>query len=272
MFRMTGLALLAAIATGCGGGSVGDGKQIARSEQWFCEAAGTSVSCGVAMLAAEGESGAYACAAGELRVQCPPAIDLGKVDGLDDLLAEYGLAKATLEELPWACLLTGDHQRHCVKNVEAASRRVYADDGAPGDQTGDGSGDGEGDGSGEGDGPDAPAEDPVPPETCEPEAWEGYFRDHATFEYQRAGIDIDFPQEIFDVTADFTDLALEAGNLPTNPGAPSCHEGEWAMREGAWFDATMEGCLNLSDPILVMCQQAANYAPQSGACNATASW
>ena len=44
------------------------------------------------------------------------------------------------------------------------------------------------------------------------------------------------------------------------------------MREGAWVDAVMAGCVDLNDPILVMCQQAANYAPASGACNETGLW
>jgi hypothetical protein len=44
------------------------------------------------------------------------------------------------------------------------------------------------------------------------------------------------------------------------------------MREQSWLDAVWKGCLILSEPILVMCQQAANYAPDTGACNATGTW
>jgi hypothetical protein len=198
-----------------------------------------------------------------------------------------------LDRLPWACLLTGDTQRTCSKNVESASRtiREQGNEGVTCDQgdescmTEPGS---EEPGTTEPgstepgtEEPSTPPEmgepvgepgDPVPPSSCEPTAWEGYFRDHATFEYQRHGVNIDFPQEIFDALADFTSLAIASANVPVTEGAPSCHEGEWAMREGAWFDATMEGCLNLNNAILVMCQQAANYAPTVGACNATGTW
>jgi hypothetical protein len=34
----------------------------------------------------------------------------------------------------------------------------------------------------------------------------------------------------------------------------------------------MNGCTQLNNPILVMCQQAANYAPMQGACAETGTW
>jgi hypothetical protein len=96
----------------------------------------------------------------------------------------------------------------------------------------------------------------------------------ATFQYHQNGVNIDFPQNIFDVNADFNALALASANPPTNPGAPSCAAGESAMRENAWLDAVMAGCSDsaMSNAILVMCQEGANFAPRSGACNATGTW
>ena len=44
------------------------------------------------------------------------------------------------------------------------------------------------------------------------------------------------------------------------------------MRGDSWMEAAMAGCNNLSDAILVMCQQGANYAPNAGACNTTGTW
>jgi hypothetical protein len=44
------------------------------------------------------------------------------------------------------------------------------------------------------------------------------------------------------------------------------------MREQSWFDAVGEGCQQLDNAILSMCQQAANYAPAIGACEPTGTW
>lgn len=118
------------------------------------------------------------------------------------------------------------------------------------------------------------AEKPDIPSSCDPKAWEPYFAQLATHEYQSCGVEgIEFPRELFDTSASFQDLAVASGSLPPpTAGAPSCHSGESSMRKQSWLDAVMKGCYNLNDPILVMCQQAANYAPSTGKCNATATW
>ncbi len=271
------------------------GTEIASTSQWLCSADSAALSCRAAMPAKPGESGAYACVLGDSSDACPPELVPESVAGLNELLSAYQFDDVRLAEIPWACLLTGNAERDCIKSVKrAADKEVRTPDPGTGEVGGDdgdvspsddvptptdpGTVDGTPDDGVPDDGqvPDEGhqtiAEEPAPPANCEPQGWEGYFQQRATYSYQQHGVDIVFPREIFDVTANFNDLAIASGFLPDNPGAPSCHDGEWAMREDAWLDATMEGCMGLDQAILVMCQQAANYAPTAGACNATGSW
>lgn len=239
------------LITGCAGEITGESGS---SQQWLCDADGERVTCGAAIPGAEGEAGAYACMGGEGTEACPPADAFAELEGLlpADLFAE-------LDSLPWACLLTGAHERHCTRDaarareMETRSEPVTSEAPPPGDDGGE----------------FTPASIPG---DCVPTSWESYFCEHATFSYRSHGVDVTFPCDIFDVSASFTDLAIASAGVRSTPGAPSCHEGEWAMREGAWLDAVTAGCTGLSDAILVMCQQAANYAPDSGACSATGTW
>jgi hypothetical protein len=239
----------------CTGELSGPGpSETGSSKHWLCEAGGGRVTCSAAIPGAAGEPGAYACTGAEGLEACPSADAFADVAGFlpSELLAE-------LEGLPWACLLTGAHERHCTR--DAARARDMEVESPPL--------------AGEEPSPSAPSDEFRPasvPADCAATSWERYFCDHATFSYQSHGVDVAFPCDIFDVSQPFTELATASAAVRSTPGAPSCHEGEWAMREGAWLDAVTVGCMGLSDAILVMCQQAANYAPDAGVCNATGTW
>jgi len=258
-------ALAAGIA-GCSGQLVGE--NVGGEQQWLCDIEDGAVVCTVAMPAAAGEIGAYACMAGEERVTCPPAASFEGIAGLDELLVAYDFGD-DFYALPWACLLTGEHQRHCARDVDRATAALRSEPTPSGDPDGDGGGDYTPAPDG---GDELGGGDPELPGDCLPASWEAYFCAHATHEYRSHGVDITFPCDVFDASADFTGLALASAGVPTTAGAPSCHEGEWAMREGAWRDAVLVGCMDLNTEILVLCQQAANYAPTAGVCNATGTW
>jgi hypothetical protein len=239
---------------------------------WQCDIESTNVACQAPMPGQAGEPGAYACDANDARAVCPPASIVDATPGLNDLVLKYQ-ASTTFKALPWACLLTGRDQRTCVRDVrtgtpsapgqqpstpnEPTQPQMPSDPTQPSNTT-----------------PPAQAQvaQPAPPTSCDATAWEPYFANLATFEYQTHGVKITFPRSLFNSGADFQSLATEAGQLPANPGAPSCQQGEGDMRQQAWLDAVMDGCSNLNSAILVMCQQAANYAPQQGACAPTGTW
>ncbi len=223
-----------------------DGPARSEAALWQCLTEGNDVTCDAALPAQPGESGAYACEAADPRAVCPPPAAVSRTPGLDALLTRAG-ADGRFDTLRWACLLTGAHQRTCVREVAPSAPEKIPTEGGEVTQ-------------------------PPPPAACDPELWEAYFAQLATFEYRAHGVKITFPRELFDTTASFDDLAIEATRVPANEGAPSCAEGEWAMRQQAWLDAVMNNCLGLNQEILVMCQQAANYAPAQGACGRTGTW
>lgn len=259
------VAVVFAVLSGCGGGVATIDDRPSKSSQWLCSANETAIQCSAALPGQPGESGAYACKSGELSAACPETT-LTVIPGAEKLIAKFGLSDK-INKVQWACLLTGKHQRQCVQDLAAASRQLQdigelpAANPIPGSTPGANNPTGTPTGS-----------PPTVPASCDPKAWEPYFKERSTHEYRNAKVDIDFPREIFDVSANFNNLAIESASLPANPGKPSCHEGEWSMREKAWMDAVLKGCTNLNNAILVMCQQAANYAPKAGACAPTGSW
>jgi hypothetical protein len=257
---------VAAALLGCGGGdSAPNAKTGSESSGlWGCDTSGTSVVCTAAIATAQRAGGVYACGATESGATCPDSAALKQVPGLDALLARSGAASA-FAAMPWACLVTGKHQYQCVRDV-APSAGTSDGTGGTSDGSGGATGDGSGKGGGTGDGK------PPAPSTCDPKQWEPYFAALATYEYAAHGAPVTFPRGIFDTSASFQDLAVASASVKSTPGAPSCHDGEWAMRQQSWLDAVQKGCTMLNDPILVMCQQAANYAPNTGACNATGTW
>jgi hypothetical protein len=229
---------------------------------------------------------AYVCKPGEQAAHCPDAASLKNVAGLDQLLQNTAVAKA-FASMPWACLATGAHQFQCARDVGTTHDGTGGGDGnGSGTGTSDGTANGgTGDGTpaggngsggsgagGSGGTADGSGGKPPAPSSCVPTAWEPYFAQLATYEYKKTGIQITFPRGIFDTSANFTDLSTAAGSVKTTPGAPSCHDGEWDMRQQSWLDAVQNGCDDLRNAILVLCQQAANYAPNAGACNATGTW
>lgn len=248
------------------------------SALWSCDTENTSVVCTAALPKGESDSMAYVCQAGDAAKRCPDAAALTNVGGLDALL-DKAQAGDAFKAMPWACLVTGNNQFECIRDIART---------APGKRAGLAGAPGGG------------GERPAAPEGCDVEAWQSYFAKLASFEYQAAGVDITFPENLFDANANFVDVALGAaggaggaggvpdmGNLPeipANPGggetpaapdanAPSCHEGEGQMRAQSWLDVVTAGCMgNLTNANLVWCQQAANAAPKTGKCTATATW
>jgi hypothetical protein len=215
------------------------GDEIAGSRQWLCTQDGDGISCEAAIPAAPGEAGAYACLLGEAAAGCPTP------ETVAELLAELGIDVP--DDAPFACLLTGAHERECVLSL-LPDLGTLGGAGVLG----------------------APL-----PTDCSPAAWEPYFCAHATSAYQMNGVDIAFPCEIFDTSASFVDVAIEGALRPrTVPEGevPVCQPGEYEMREGAWLDAVTAGCTNLNDAILTMCQQAAEFAPTTGACTSSGAW
>ena len=254
---------LCCCAAACGGeGGSSEGR-------WSCNTSGTRVGCKTAVSNSKNEQMAYVCKAGQKGSACPDAVSVKRTPGLEALLASSG-AEASFASLPWACLVTGGNEIKCLRDVAGPTRSTTtpAEISTPAETAGSG---GAREGTNGGGTPASPAK-PSAPTTCEPTAWEPYFAAVATFEYQTHGVRIAFPVDLFDVNADFNQLAVASASDKSTPGAPSCAAGEQGMREQSWLDATLQGCDDLSQPILVMCQQGANYAPDSGACNATATW
>jgi hypothetical protein len=115
------------------------------------------------------------------------------------------------------------------------------------------------------------------PTSCGTTEWQEYFRELATFTYQKNGIKVAFPPSIFNANAPLDPVGIavgETGDVAGSvlSGGVSCVAAEAEMRTTAWVQAVASGCLTLSVPILVLCQQAANYAPSIGACRATGTW
>jgi hypothetical protein len=275
VIRVGASLAVGAALLGCGSGdSTPNTKTGSESSGlWGCETSNTSVVCTAAIATAQRAGGVYVCGATAGGATCPDAVALKNVPGLDALLARSGAASA-FAAMPWACLITGKHQFQCVRDVGPSAGTSDGTGGtgdgtgsAPGTGPGGATGDGSGKGGATGDGSKPPA-----PSTCDPKSWEPYFAALATYEYNAHGVSITFPRGIFDTSAAFTDLAVASASVKSTPGAPSCHDGEWEMRQQSWLDAVQKGCTALNDPILVMCQQAANYAPNTGACNATGTW
>jgi hypothetical protein len=243
---------------------------------WGCSLKSSSVVCTAALAENPSEKAAYACVAGDDGEHCPDADSVRHVAGLRDLLKRVN-ASDKFEQAPWACLLTGKIQHQCTRSLKKIAPQGFAaasSGGTDGADENGSMGGGLGDVPAEG----APVDvdngnvQPTPPDSCEPSAWEPYFAKLATWSYNANGVDVAFPRDIFDTSANFTSVAVATGFVKSTPGAPSCHNGEWQMRDQAWLDAVGQGCMSLTDPILVMCQQAANYAPNCGACNATGTW
>jgi hypothetical protein len=167
-------------------------------------------------------------------------------------------------------LLTGKAQSQCTRNLKVGSSSGAS--GAPSASSSGSSDDGsEGTVGSEETATDS-APEPTIPSSCDAKAWEPYFAQLATHEYGDCGVDITFPQSIFDTSKTLAGVAWAGAGASSTAGAPSCHDGEWQMRQQSWLDAVSKGCMNLNDAILVMCQQAANYAPSTGKCSATGTW
>ncbi len=253
MRTQSAVGLWAAVTLGGCSAQIGAEGGIGQSRQWLCASVEERVTCEAAIPAAPEEAGAYACWQGGDAASCPPD---DAVDAVREQLEALGVWEALAGE-PWACLLTGAHERHCSKDLAPRSRA-----GEPAlDQDPDGAmGD-----------PAASLAAPGLPADCGDAAWQEFFCGHATWSYQEHGVDIVFPCDIFDARADFMELAIDAG-FAGQDGLPSCHDGEWEMREGAWLAAVQAGCLELDQEILVLCQQGANHAARDAKCNATGTW
>jgi hypothetical protein len=254
------LLLLAgcALERGDAGGGAGSGIDSAR--QWECDQNDMTLVCQAAIAAADDDPNAYTCEANSASVSCPPAFALAE---LEEDLESMGLGDE-IAATPWACLRTGAVERHCMKDLAAAAP------GDPPDDTPDEPSDSRPDDPDPDD--DSTTPDPEIPSDCAPESWEPYFCALATASYRNHGVDIEFPCDIFDANAGFDSTLDDVPVGEGDPSLPSCHDGEWAMRDQSWLDAVSHGCFDLHDPILTMCQQGANYAPNSGACAATGTW
>jgi hypothetical protein len=265
MIRRTILAGLAVtgVLWGCGGN--GDPGQLsgresvgtASSALWACSTKDTRVAC-TAPTADTPKMAAYVCQPGEQSAKCPDQASLNHVAGLDELL-QRTRTTATFGQMPWACLVTGGNQSQCMREL------------GPGTGGGDNGGTYTTGGS-TGTGGGANVGKPPAPSSCEPKAWEPYFAQLATFEYNLNGIKITFPVDIFDTSANVVNVAVSGVERYLTVGAPSCYLGELEMRAQSWIDAVAKGCFLLAEPILVLCQQGADYAPTTKACNATGTW
>ncbi len=251
-------------------GSVGSQS----SALWGCTTKSSKVVCTAGIAAATPQTAAYVCRPDERGATCPDPTALKSTPGLDNLL-KRAANTAAFTTMPWACLVTGKHQLQCAREIvlrsgtgEGGGGEPTGPDDRPATPTpagGDGNGSTTGGTTGDGTKPAAPP-------SCGASAWEPYFAELATYEYKKHGVAITFPRNIFDTTKPLVDFSI-AGAIPkTTPGAPSCHEGEWEMRQQSWLDAVGNGCQALNDAILVLCQEAANYAPSTGECNATGTW
>ncbi|MBX7100305.1 MAG: hypothetical protein K1X89_21490 [Myxococcaceae bacterium] len=277
-------AAVGAVVMSCGGGDAVVSGVHRSTSQWLCEALESSIECSAPLPKQEGERGAYSCVGAELDDACPPPGAVSEASGKERHPELVSLEAATAA-LPWACLFTGKQQRTCYRDLRQMTKGAgqpgglegegpggagstggsTAGGGSPGSTSGSGSG---GPGSTSG----AVPPPPVVPTSCAATSWEPYFAQLASYQYSKNGVCMSFPRSLFDTSASFEALAVETASLPANPGKPSCSAGESAMRTQAWLDAVMAGCSGLDQAILVMCQQAANYAPKSGSCAPTGAW
>lgn len=292
---------------GCSGENIAkdkDGEIGSQSSAlWGCETMNSKVVCTSAKAPSEDESGAYVCE-GKGGGLCPDDDAAESAPGLEELLERLGKEKGDFGKLPWACLLTGKHQVTCAREcAKEGEEEEDADDDADEGPCTDAEPSGGGGLGGlippidipglpipggacstcEKEAPKTPApcsgkgksgdgKKPAPPKSCSVEDWEPYFAKLATYFHKKHGIDIEFPREIFDCKVPLVDAALGRTTAKSTPGAPSCHEAEWELRMQSWLTAVQHGCMNLNNPILVMCEQATVHAPNTGKCNATGAW
>jgi hypothetical protein len=275
--------MVATVLLGCGGSDAAkvspESSTATQSEGlWGCSLKDAKVVCTAAVPSESPKKVAYVCNPQEHSAECPDGEAVNDVPGLKDLLASTGKAGA-FEAAPWACLTTGKHECQCAREVDSAgaegspaqpssaSDAPYGGDakentggttqagaGKPGSQVGTAS---------SGAQPKAPA-------TCAVSAWESYFADLATYEYTKAGAKITFPKSVFDGSKTLGGVTVDPGG---GLSSVSCSAGESALRMQSWLDAVGRGCTApLLMPIAAMCDQAARYAPTTGACNATGAW
>jgi hypothetical protein len=253
----------------------GFGKAPETPSTWSCNTSGSRVDCTQARSNPEKAQMAYACNPTETDATCPDVASIDGTPGLGDLLARYN-ANTSFQLMPWACLVTGQNQVDCLRDVGYAySPSTGTAKGQTGNEPND-----QNEPPSQSMPPSTPGS-PVPPgsppATCEGKAWETYFARIANYSYQTNGVSVTFPRSIFNIDENPAELAIQTasdqlGSQRSASGALSCAAGEIEMRAQSWIDAVMQGCVLLSPGILIMCQQGANYAPASGACNATATW
>ncbi|WP_394824607.1 hypothetical protein [Pendulispora albinea] len=212
---------------------------------WDCGAKGSDrIVCTSAMTVGQGDKNKmdqYVCKAGEKSAKCPDSESVRVATGANRVL-DTSVRTSTFDQLPWACMTTGAHQVQCARDLSLMNPAGC-------------------DGCG-----------PKQPTTCDEKAWEDYFVPLSAKVYKNFGFDIDFPRETFNAHELKIDLSgMFQGSIMT-PNVPSCYAAEWALRAEAWIRAVSHGCVNLTLPILIWCQQAANYAPNTKQCNATGSW
>ena len=296
MSRMSKMWLLVGpVLLACGGSEpssdtiAATGTRTQTQALWACDAKNTRVVCTAPVIAEAPKQPFYVCESKDRGATCPDNQSIKAVPGLERLL-ETLKATTSFDAMPWACIMTGKQQLQCARELARAGAGgsagagggaggVASSDGTSGGQPPLASGDGTsggGGGAGSQDGKGNPtgstAGKPAVPSSCAPTAWEPYFAELATYEYQKHGVSIAFPRAIFDCSQSMMNLTAAAGSTTVTAGAPSCHDGEWDMRQQAWEDAVQAGCTSLNEPIAVLCQQAANYAPNTGSCNMTGSW
>jgi hypothetical protein len=298
MKHLVAAASLVLASAACGSGDATDrlagtegftGTVASPVTAWSCKTHASMLSCTAPLPAQKGELGAYACMAGESGSGCPGADSYAAVAGVSALVASAG-GKKEFDAMPWACLLTGKEQRQCFRDVammggaapggatghverSTGSRMPYNTGTAPPPTAGTPPASGT-------DGASLDPALPKPPASCGTAEWQEFFRELATFTYQKNGIKVDFPASIFDANAplDPVGIALgETGDVLTSVvggglGGVSCVAAEAEMRATAWVQAVAQGCILLAVPILTLCQQAANFAPKVGACKATGTW
>jgi hypothetical protein len=240
----------------------------------------STVLCSAALAQETARPMSYACAPNESDATCPDSGALDGVKGLDDRLQQSGAGDA-FRAMPWACLVTGKHQYQCARSLSQLAVSSVPPSGSaapsgspPPDSTSGGPASGDGtDGSpGSDDGSSGSSCAPPVPPSCDPRAWEPWFAGLASFVYQQHGLSITFPRDLFDTSQSLGEVAIQGALSGAAPAGVSCHDAEWEMRQQAWLDAVTNGCSNLGNAITVMCQQAADYAPTTGACDATGTW
>ncbi|MGD9711244.1 MAG: hypothetical protein AB7V46_04150 [Thermomicrobiales bacterium] len=248
------IGLLSLTLSACASGTLGSSTD---SQDWECQTTRTGVQCTTAMATQTGERAFYVCMAGEDRAECPSPDAMANADKrVDALLSEYGSSRNAYANMPWACLLTGKHERMCERDLVAHQRGqiipVAMD-------------------------PDAaalaakmkPSGYPEVPTTRDGNAWEEYFDGLAQWAYSKNGVDVEFPNEIWDYTKSFISSAIQG--VGNNSGM-SCDAAETEMRRQSWLDAVSRGFYDLNDIILNLCQIGAEYPARVGACQASGRW